>query len=434
MPQFNFNREHQEKKESLVPKSTSTAVGELTVKLDSIKVIPMGTNGYKRIFITYKHNGEDIVTEFNPPSLKSFRYELRNKEGVLNKYIDESYDTPVNLFNEDLWKNFETFNSTRKVIKEENYYYEDLNYNSKKDDKAKANSKVAKSIEKYGILYAFEKLMSIVSPYAFNADSNLDISEWMVFRNKYKHPDNLLVTVTEKNIKDFGVMKMGIWITGEDGKKQKMYVPADSVAIDTKTSKAGNEYKTCAVAGNNPAYLEVLKSKVLDFTKLYVLSGDKYVEAKDDAKGFPAAFYSYFEMLSEFIESLKSKNAASLNKNVASLNTEFKIFVYGDVNKFTTKEGKEITMPIHTIDYTNTNRRWFFKTLNYGPIFPTVFVPIFKYSGSNETVPYPSNRLLEKQKEYFEVIGEDEAVTSHTNSNVIDHDIAITDDEDDLPF
>ena len=212
MPQFNFNREHQEKKESLVPKSTSTAVGELTVKLDSIKVIPMGTNGYKRIFITYKHKGEDIVTEFNPPSLKSFRYELRNKEGVLNKFIDESYDTPVNLFNEDLWKNFETFNSTRKVIKEENYYYEDLNYNSKSTNKG------AKSVEKYGILYAFEKLMSIVSPYAFNADSKLDISEWMVFRNKYKHPDNLLVTVTEKNIKDFGVMNMGRWITGAEGK------------------------------------------------------------------------------------------------------------------------------------------------------------------------------------------------------------------------
>ncbi len=428
MPQFNFNREHQEKKESLVPKSTSTAVGELTVKLDSISVVPMGTNGYKRIFITYKHKGEDIVTEFNPPSLKSFRYELRNKEGVLNKYIDESYDTPVNLFNEDLWKNFETFNSTRKVIKEENYYYEDLNYNSKKDETAKANSKIPKSVEKYGILYAFEKLMSIVSPYAFNADSKLDISEWMVFSNKYKHPDNLLVTVTEKNIKDFGVMKMGIWITGADGKKQKMYVPADGVAIDTKISKAGKEYKTCAVAGNNPAYLEVLKSKVLDFTKLYVLSGDKYVEAKGDAKGFPAAFYSYFEMLSEFIETLKSKNAASLD-------TELKIFVYGDVNKFTTKEGKEVIMPIHTIDYTNTNRRWFFKALNYGPIFPTVFVPIFKYSGSDETVPYPSNRLLEKQKEYFEVVGENELVTSHTSSNgSVDHDVAVTDDDDDLPF
>ena len=55
MPQYNFKREHREVKKSLIPKSTTHATGELVVSLNSIDVIPMGTNGYKRIFITYNH-------------------------------------------------------------------------------------------------------------------------------------------------------------------------------------------------------------------------------------------------------------------------------------------------------------------------------------------------------------------------------------------
>ena len=432
MPQYNFKREHREVKKSLIPKSTTHATGELVVSLNSIDVIPMGTNGYKRIFITYNHGKETIVTEFNPPSLKSFKYALKDKEGKTSMNVNLNYDTELSLYNEDLWKNYETFykaqvdkdgKAAMNMGKDDLYYYKDVNFNDKTLDKSR------QSVQRYGILYAFEKLMSHISPYSFNADSNVNVADWSLFSNSYKHPASLLTTITDKNIKNFGYFKTIQWVTNGTDKKEKLVIPVDTVAKEVRVGKtSGKDYTVCLPVQDNPAYIETLKSKVLDFTKKFALVNDEYKEVKEDEKGYFAAFYSYFEMLSKFVETLKEKGAESLNK-------EFKIFVYGDVNKFETNEGKEIETPLEVVDYTNTNRRWFYpynEKLN--DLFPQLFVSLYKYGkAENGLIDYPSAKLLEKQKEYFKLVGVNDNDTS-TTSKSADTNVTSSDDDDDLPF
>ena len=431
MPTYNFSKNYTEKKESIIPKSTTNEVGELVATIDSIDVVPMGENGYKRIFITYNVEDEQVVTEFNPPYPNSLKYELRNKEGKLNMNVNEKWDSPTSLFYEDLWKSSEPFLMAQRDKdgktamlrgKEDLYGYEDLNCNKNSADKYN------KYIQKYGILYAFEKLMAHISPYTLNKDSNMNVSDWTLFSSNYKHPANLLVTVTDKNIKDFGYYKTTQWVTNNEGKNEKVVLPLDTVAKETLNSKAGNPYTVFSPADKNPAYIETVKTKVLDFTKKYKLVNGEYVAVSGDEKGYPAAFYSYFEMLGKFIESLKEKGAKSLEN-------KFKIFVYGGVNKFTAKDGKEITTPLQLIDYTNTNRRWFFPYSDkLNNVYPKLFVQLVKYDG--ELMEYNNtSKLNEGQKEHFKLVGESEnngATNSVSKSE--DTDVLTMDDDDDLPF
>ena len=432
MPVYNFDKPYTEKKESKVPKSTTNITGELVATINSIDVVPMGENGYKRIFITYNVGDEQIVTEFNPPYPNSLKYNLRNQEGKVNMNVNEKWDSPTSLYNEDLWKSVEPFLMSQRDKdgksamlrgKEDLYGYEDTNFNKNTVDKGN------KYVQKYGILYAFEKLMAYVSPYTFNKDSNMSVSEWTLFSNSYKHPANLLVSVTDKNIKDFGYYKTIQWVTNSEGKSEKVVSPVDTVAKEVLKSRAGNDYTVFSLAGSNPAYLETVKTKVLDFTKKYELVNGEYVAASGNDKGYLVAFYSYFEMLGKFIETLKEKG-------LESLDNKFKIFVYGGVNKFTAKDGKEIVTPLQLIDYTNTNRRWFYPYSDkFSKLFPKVFVSLLKYDGT--LMPYNSTtKLNEGQQEFFKLVGvsENNGNEEHLVSRGVDPDVLTIDDDDDLPF
>lgn len=390
MPNFDYTNQFQ-KKVSKYPKTTSEALGDVLVTLDSIQVIPANETGFHKIYITYKdEKGETIATEFNPPSLA--RYTTTKQDGTLKPNINPNLDTNLSLFHEDLWLNPNHF---KGMGTDNSSFYYSVDNNGK-----------AAYISKFGVLYGIGKMIATATE---NCKDENGKQMLFSYSAKYKYPSELLINVTEKNIGQFGYMRT----TGKINDKYGTY-PADNTKV-TLTSKAGNAYEATLLADKSPAYLETPNTKTLDFTSKFVKKDGVWVKVGEGEKGYPAGFYAYFTILSDYLTQYQD-----------TATTKFRIYVTGKVNSFTNKDNEVIKTGETVVDYTNTNRRWFSFEKTKVSCFSDIAVVRDKVI--TETKPYLSPSVAEKHAEYLEFKG----ITNSTTNDVSDN--SYSDTEDDFEF
>ena len=361
MPEFNYDEYSKKKKESKYPKSESEKLGTVKVTLEEIKVIPVNEKGFHKIYLTYKdEDGKLIATEFSPPSLA--RYTTTDKEGNLKRNINPKLDTSTSLFHEDLWLNPHFF--CGMGYENNNYYYAVEN-----------NNKII-NVPRYGILFAIERMI-VESTQTWKGanDSNL----FGMFKSNYKFPKELLIPVTAKNIGQFGYKRTADKLNDVYGT-----YPADTTT-ETRISKAGKEYTVTVLADKSPAYLEVVNTNTIDFTSKYVKNGDVWSKVSPTETGYPAGFYAYFTMLSEYLAKNKDKTMTPVN-----------IFVTGEVESFE-KNGETIRFDKLVVGYGSTARRWF-DIQKYDNFKEVV---ILRDKQVVEKKPFMLNRVAEKHEEYL---------------------------------
>lgn len=376
MPNFDYTNQFT-KKVSKYPKTTSEALGDVLVTLDSIQVIPVGDNGFHKIYITYKdEEGAIIATEFNPPTLS--RYTTTKQDGTLKPNINPNLDTNLSLFHEDLWLNPNHF---KGIGRDNSSFYYSVNNNGK-----------ATAISKFGVLFGIGQMVATATE---NCKDENDKQMLFSYTAKYKYPSELLINVTNKNVAQFGFMRT----TGKVNDKYGTY-PADNTKV-TLTSKAGNAYEATPLADKSIAYIETPNTKTLDFTSKFVKKDGTWVKVGEGEKGYPAGFYAYFTMLSDYLKQYQDKAT-----------TKFRIYVTGKVNEFTNKDGDVIKTGETVVDYTNTNRRWF----SFEKVKVSCFsdIAVVRDKVITETKPYLSPSIAEKHAEYLEFKG----IANNPNNNI----------------